>query len=261
MSNNLVVFNFESNDVRTMTDEKGDHWFVLVDVLKAMGSTTTPPAARASIQENLGEGWGVDNRAILDSLGRMRDTTIINESAVTFLVSRSNTETGKRLNRWLHVEVLPSIRKTGSYSAPNAQQPVQVNAAGSDADRINALISYAGFLETSFGMHKQFAAIPVHTYVKQVIGIASNVIDGILPHFDDKVASLNPTMIGERIGKSAKQVNLLLEKAGLQFKNERGEWNLTDAGRKFGYSKVFSRNGHDGIHVSWYESVIDRIKE
>lgn len=120
---NLSVFKFEeSKEVRTMTDDRdGSVWFVLRDVLKAMGTSTPVNVAKATIEDVFGDGYNVVT-PIQDSLGRTQNVTIISEPAATFLVSRSNTETGKKLNRWIHAEVIPAIRKTGSYSVPKAKE-------------------------------------------------------------------------------------------------------------------------------------------
>ena len=121
---NIVPFNFESHEVRVV-DIDGAPWFVLRDVLEAMGSSTPPNVAKRSLNEGLGDGYN-DVTPIIDSMGRTQKTTIINEAAVTFLVARSNTDEGRRLNRWIHSEVLPSIRKTGKYEAhqfPQVKDP------------------------------------------------------------------------------------------------------------------------------------------
>ena len=56
--NNLTVFNFESNEVRSITDIRDNSpWFVLKDVLAAMGSTTRPAIAKTSIEEVFGRGY------------------------------------------------------------------------------------------------------------------------------------------------------------------------------------------------------------
>ena len=119
--NNRTEVKFESNEVRTIVDTRDNSpWFVLKDVLAAMGSTTRPAIAKASIEEVFGRGYTMT--APLQSAGGNLKVTIINEPAVTFLVSRSNTALGKKLNRWIHAEVIPSIRKTGSYSIPQAKE-------------------------------------------------------------------------------------------------------------------------------------------
>lgn len=119
--NNVSIFDFETNEVRTLTDERDDSvWFVLRDVLKAMGSTTRPAIAKSTIDEVFGKE--VYNEYPLQTSGGNQNVTIINEAATTFLISRSNTETGKKLNRWIHADVLPSIRKTGGYIAKTDKQ-------------------------------------------------------------------------------------------------------------------------------------------
>ena len=87
---NLTVFNFEANDVRIVIDQNGEPWFVLRDVLQAMGSSTSPNLAKASIIEGLGEGY-FKTIHILDSMGRTQQATIVNESGLLHLLIRSNS--------------------------------------------------------------------------------------------------------------------------------------------------------------------------
>jgi prophage antirepressor-like protein len=89
-------------------------------VLDAMGSSVPVTTAQESIIKGLGKGF--TNGIPLQTAGGVQDTTIISEPAATFLVARSNTEQGRKLNRWLHTEVLPSIRKTGTYAAQLPQK-------------------------------------------------------------------------------------------------------------------------------------------
>ncbi|NCC41596.1 MAG: hypothetical protein EOM21_19690 [Gammaproteobacteria bacterium] len=113
----IVPFMFETLEIRTLTNETNDLWFVLKDVLDAMGTATTTTNALDSIAQGLGDGYSAVI-PIPDALGRSQETTIVAEAGATYLVARSNTEQGKRLNRFIHIEVLPQIRKTGAYAAP-----------------------------------------------------------------------------------------------------------------------------------------------
>jgi hypothetical protein len=63
----------------------------------------------------------------------------IAEAAVTYLVARSNTEIGRRLNRFIHTEVLPAIREKGFYQL-KPQNSLEVT------DLLNKLML---FMETS----------------------------------------------------------------------------------------------------------------
>ena len=116
----LQQFAFGSQQVRVISID-GDPWFVANDVLSAIKSTTKLNALKAVVSEGLGEEYV--NSTPLKTSGGIQDTTIIHEAAVTFLVSRSRTETGKAFNRLLHTEILPAIRKTGKYEVVS-QQPV-----------------------------------------------------------------------------------------------------------------------------------------
>ncbi|MBD2316703.1 phage antirepressor KilAC domain-containing protein [Phormidium tenue] len=122
---NLQQFAFNSQSVRIISIN-GDPWFVATDVLSAIKSTTTVGALKTVVSEGLGDEY-VNNTPIPDNLGRLQDTTIIHEAAVTFLVSRSRTATGKAFNRLLHAEILPTIRKTGKYEVVPSHPALPTN--------------------------------------------------------------------------------------------------------------------------------------
>ena len=108
----LQLFSFNDQSVRVLSID-GDPWFVANDVLNAIKSGTKVNALKSVISEGLGEEYL--NSTPLESSGGIQETTIIHEAAVTFLVSRSRTATGKAFNRLLHTVILPTIRKTGKY--------------------------------------------------------------------------------------------------------------------------------------------------
>lgn len=72
----LTIFSFhddqanKNRDIRTITDQDGEPWFVLKDVLDAMGSSTRPADAKASIEQGLGCEVVADY-SIVDGLGRV----------------------------------------------------------------------------------------------------------------------------------------------------------------------------------------------
>lgn len=69
-------------------------------------------------------------------------------------------------------------------------------------------------------------------------------------------STLNPTQIGKRIGKSAKQVNQLLATKGYQVK-DGDTWVLTDKGIEYGEAKPYKRHGHSGYQIVWNEKVFN----
>jgi prophage antirepressor-like protein len=119
---NLSFFEFKSSRVRT-TQAGDEIAFCLVDVLVAMGSSTKAYQAKGLIREGLGDD-AVIVIPIHDALGREQETLFVLEAGLTFLLARSRTEIGKQLNRLIHTEILPSLRKTGRYSVnPTSAAP------------------------------------------------------------------------------------------------------------------------------------------
>jgi prophage antirepressor-like protein len=110
---NIILFQFESNEIRT-GELDGKAVFCLSDLLAALNSKTTIGDAKLAVSDVFGEGY-VINLPLKTTTGT-QNAAFVFESGLTFLISRSRTEKGKRMNRWIHAEVLPSIRKTGSYS-------------------------------------------------------------------------------------------------------------------------------------------------
>jgi prophage antirepressor-like protein len=109
---NLAVFKFSSNNVRVVMIN-GEPWFIARDVLEALGSKSRSNDVKAMVEEDLGEGYVTV--VPLETAGGEQQVVALSEAALTMVVSRSRTELGKAMNRWIHTEVLPSIRKTGGY--------------------------------------------------------------------------------------------------------------------------------------------------
>lgn len=119
MESILTVFECGSSQGRYFIDEHGDLWFALTDVLTIAKTSTDTTQAQTLIEDVFDDDSKIV-RPIPDSMGRPQDTIFIHESAFTFLVSRFRTEAGKKLNRFIHKELLPTIRKTGGYISSSA---------------------------------------------------------------------------------------------------------------------------------------------
>ena len=73
---NIVPFQFEDYSIRTITNEAGDPWFVLTDILAGMRTATKTTEAISALNQGLGDGF-VATVPIPDSLGREQATTIV----------------------------------------------------------------------------------------------------------------------------------------------------------------------------------------
>lgn len=111
MNTAIIPFHFEVYTVRTQMIE-GEPWFVLADVCKVLELSTPHKAAQRLDEDDR------NKTPIMDSMGRTQETEIINESGLYTLILRSNKPQAKKFKRWVTAEVLPTIRKTGSYGTP-----------------------------------------------------------------------------------------------------------------------------------------------
>ncbi|PKF64197.1 phage repressor protein [Staphylococcus epidermidis] len=108
----LQIFNFEELPVRTLTVNE-EPFFVGKDVAEILGYSNTRDALYRHVD-------GEDKDVVkLDTLGGKQSQTIINESGLYSLIFSSKLESAKRFKRWVTSEVLPTLRKTGTYQVPS----------------------------------------------------------------------------------------------------------------------------------------------
>ena len=116
--NDILVFHYKSSEVRTV-ELNGEPWFVLKDVCAVLGiSNHKMTAQRLDADE-------VSLTDITDSMGRQQETTVINESGLYNVILRSDKPEAKPFRKWVTSEVLPSIRKTGSYTMHKLSKEMQ----------------------------------------------------------------------------------------------------------------------------------------
>jgi prophage antirepressor-like protein len=102
----LIPFNFDGFGVRVI-EQDGEPWFVARDVAEVLGYAKPQNAVAAHCKGALKQG--------IPSPGGVQDMTIIPERDVYRLIMRSKLLSAERFEEWVVGEVLPSIRKTGSY--------------------------------------------------------------------------------------------------------------------------------------------------
>lgn len=106
----LSVYQFGAFRVR-IVDQNGEPWWILADVCEALGIGNAPMVAARLVEDekstiSLADGAGGPPR------------TIVNEPGLYNVILRSDKPEAKGFKAWVTHEVLPSIRKTGSYGAP-----------------------------------------------------------------------------------------------------------------------------------------------
>lgn len=102
-----------------VTTINGEPWFVGKDAAGILGYANT----RKAVKDHVPAGHRRGNESfLLSDLGLQAQTVLIDEAGLYRLILRANTERAEPFREWVTAEVLPAIRKTGSYGAA-APQP------------------------------------------------------------------------------------------------------------------------------------------
>lgn len=137
MANIQIFTSPEFGDIRTV-DQNGEPWFVGKDVAAALGYGNPQKAIRDHVDE---QDRGVNE---MDTPGGKQSIAIINESGLYSLIFGSKLEGAVRFKRWVTSEVLPTLRKTGSYMMPKLSKEMQAlfmldNRTQRQEERLTAL--------------------------------------------------------------------------------------------------------------------------
>ncbi|MFR1799858.1 MAG: phage antirepressor KilAC domain-containing protein [Enterococcus casseliflavus] len=195
------IINFEKNEVRTflVNDEP---YFVGKDVASVLGYSNTPKAIRDHVDEEdktQNESFTVNGTALM----------LINESGLYSLILKSKLPNARKFKRWVTSEVLPTIRKTGSYT--NVPQSfAQALRLAADLEEKNQL------LEQQIAEYE-----PKISYLDMILSST------------DTVAT---SQIAADYGMSAIALNKLLNELGVQHKVS-GQWILYRKHMNQGYTK------------------------
>ena len=134
---NIILFNFENNDIRFVGTAENPEW-IADDVCKSLDLDNTSKALETLDPDEKGITFS-------DTLGGEQGMLTVTESGLYRLIFKSRKPAAKRMKKWVFSVVLPSIRKTGSYSiAPSQPQLPSRELAVETAvaiDRIQDILS------------------------------------------------------------------------------------------------------------------------
>lgn len=111
----ILPFNFEDKQIRVVTDDNNEPWFVAADVCRVL-EIVKPENAYARLDDD------EKGTRSMGTPGGQQEMTIINESGLYSLILTSRKPEAKKFKKWVTSEVLPSIRKTGSYSVKGGSE-------------------------------------------------------------------------------------------------------------------------------------------
>ncbi|QTD44997.1 BRO-N domain-containing protein [Ottowia testudinis] len=251
----LIPFQFEAHALRVQLDSHGQPWFNASDVCDALEMGNASQAIKTHV-----DGDDLQKLEVIDKLGRIQRANHVNESGLYALILGSTKEAAKRFKRWVTHEVLPSIRQTSHYALPGALASLPAPTH----DRVSAILLIGEAVAKVPGVKPGIAAAATLTCIQDNTGISTEVLRRALPAKDaanEPVCALNATQLGKLLNRSAKGTNQMLAAQGLQFRNERDEWELTESGESWAEAMPYSRNGHSGYQILWNPAVAEKLKE
>lgn len=237
--NELRIFNnADFGDIRTV-EQDGGIWFVGKDVAEALGYSNPSNAVISHVDDE-------DKlRTQIKYAGQNREVSIINESGLYSLVLSSKLPSAKAFKRWITSEVIPSIRKTGSYNKPSKQPTTQ------QEQRAKAMLLNAQSRQCKLWLRlAETTDLPDYKHICQQK--AAEVLAGspVLPMQKAEKKTLSATEIGKILGITAHKVGMLANKFALK----------SDAYGKYFYDK--SPNSNKQVETfRYYEDAVEKFKE
>lgn len=241
----IQVFNFESRTVRTQIDSQGNPWWVAKDICEVLGISKYRDAA-ARLDDDESMPLSVDA-----SESKM---TCISESGLYSLILRSQKPEAKRFKKWITSEVIPSIRKTGSFSLGDkaAVYPVAEPV-------FRALASVA----REFGLEGNQALLYANKATRRETGVDFQSVLQIELKNHEQARFFTPTELGKRIAISGIKFNKDLNELGLQEKRN-GVWCATAKGKAYSMLLDAGKKHSDGTPIQqlkWSESVLELLNK
>jgi anti-repressor protein len=203
MNNELQVFSYEGNDVRTVQRD-GEPWLVLKDVCSILEISNSRMVSERLDNDEKGV-------SIIDTLGGKQELTVISESGLYNVIALSRKPEAKNFKRWVNHEVLPAIRKHGAYVTP-----AKIDEIMNDPD---AWITLLTTLKDERAAKVQLQVEAAHNEPKVIFADAVSVSDGtILIGELAKILKGNGVEIGQnRLFDRMRQDGYLIKRQGTDY--------------------------------------------
>ncbi len=241
---NIIPFDFNSHAVRVINRD-GEPWFVAKDLTDVLGYSNSSDAIARHCK-------GVVKHDI-PTVGGTQSLTIIPERDLYRLIIRSKLPAAERFEEWIVGEVLPSIRKTGSYSSelpkmsPADEMIFNLAVNTLNPDPASKMIMLKIFGETR-GMHMEF----LPDYSKSE-GTHHSLTELLKEHGSPMSArKANSILLG--LGLLEVRTRQSKSKGTKEFKV------VSELGLKYGCNLVNSNNLNE-TQAHWFDKSFDELLE
>ena len=238
----IANFNFRGADVRTIVLPNGEPGFVGKDVCERLGYTNPSKAMGDHCK-------GVTIRYPLQTAGGRQEVRVLTEPDVLRLIVSSTLPAAQEFERWVFEEVLPSIRRTGSYATKPvpAATPQSVEAV-MFAEAVNRALRLEG--SAALGMVRSAIALKAPEYLPLLPAYAIDAPAGAPAVSSERTLSLTALLAEHRVLMSTRTANVRLQQLGLIEKATRPSssgqvrsfWSVTEEGLEYGKNVVHPEN-------------------
>ena len=277
MENEIQIFEHEQFGKIRVVVINGKVCFVAADVCRALEIGNTSQALtrldndeKMTVILNEGQTNGVTSTIILNegitgavSGGWIKnEVNIVNEPGFYRLIFASRKPEALKFQRWVYHEVLPQIRKTGSYSLPNVEKAVEVqNPLPKYHEILEDIAQSAAALNKYWGVNYGIGSATMTSVFEENHNINLTRIKNLLPPAEHEIGYMNATQLAKKVGlKSAQAVNKILLEKGFQEKDDNGGYKLTEKGKKYGEAMPYEKNGHTGYQIKWSTEILSFLQ-
>lgn len=228
-------------------NDKGMVWLRLEDVARGLGFTRTAVSGSEVVRWERVDSYLMEiEKTVVPTCGH---GGYIPENVFYRLAMKAKNKIAEAFQAKVADEILPQIRKTGSYSLPSSK---------------NVYGILRGLVDDLERQDQQIAA--ANAKVDQVNQRVDKVIRGIpaLPVPSNASEEfVTPSQIGKmfRVRESGQSVNKMLQRAGLQFR-VGGEYIPNDRGKQYAKTMPIQlENGRCVYQLFWMRKVYDFLSE
>lgn len=245
MENNfLIVFNNDAFGGIRVIEIDGNPWFIGKDVAIALGYADTSDALKKHVDEE-------DKLTRqFDWSGQNREMYIINESGLYSLIFESRLPSAKAFKRWITSEVLPALRKTGSYSA-HSNEANDINYRSINSYTPDELRKLADLKDKEVALREE-----LHIVEAKIRNLSEDkpanfqndnrtfsIFDSIFCRriLSSPNARASVSSIAKNYNLTGSDLNALLAEYNIQHK-EDAVWVINDEYKDKGYSETVNRD-------------------
>ena len=216
MEKALQVFVYNGENIRTVNID-GEPYFVGKDIATVLGYKNPQEAVREHVDE--------DDKGMSEMLtpGGKQKMPVINESGIYALIFASKLPEARKFKHWVTHEVLPAIRKTGSYSVNSILSPEELELKRDTLNLERARLINSMIENPSFPMTPETKTVFAHEVFKLATG---HSYLAMLPESTDRWYTAGE--IGAEIGLTANKVGRIAKAHGIKApageSNEYGRW-------------------------------------